>query len=193
MARAQNWNLGVTGINFPLRIISMLRHRTRLPAPPPIWRSEVSGFTLSISLGRYWQEVSEPKSKRVPVRLRHSIEKASAAKQRKVRKLAKKVGNADILTVQCIYIVIEPRMAIETKERPRYSEFISIQRQNFGWDRGETKTERGGNCSPSRVIKGTECCQRGIWRCYGGWWRCRRGQRRFAWWKFEQWGPDASC
>jgi nuclear GTP-binding protein len=32
----------------------------------------------------------EPKSKRVPVRLRHKIEKASAAKQRKQRKLAKK-------------------------------------------------------------------------------------------------------
>ncbi|KAL9039661.1 MAG: hypothetical protein Q9214_004786 [Letrouitia sp. 1 TL-2023] len=33
---------------------------------------------------------SEPKSKRTPVRLRHRIEKASAAKQRKQRKLAKK-------------------------------------------------------------------------------------------------------
>lgn len=33
----------------------------------------------------------EPKSKRVPVRLRHKIEKASAAKQKKARKLAKKV------------------------------------------------------------------------------------------------------
>ncbi|KAL8694360.1 MAG: hypothetical protein Q9218_000997 [Villophora microphyllina] len=32
----------------------------------------------------------EPKSKRTPVRLRHKIEKASAAKQRKQRKLAKK-------------------------------------------------------------------------------------------------------
>ena len=32
----------------------------------------------------------EPKSKRTPVRLRHKIEKASAAKQRKARKLAKK-------------------------------------------------------------------------------------------------------
>ncbi|KAL8910788.1 MAG: hypothetical protein Q9171_003967 [Xanthocarpia ochracea] len=35
---------------------------------------------------RHW----EPKSKRTPVRLRHKIEKASAAKQRKTRKLAKK-------------------------------------------------------------------------------------------------------
>lgn len=34
--------------------------------------------------------LAEPKSKRVPVRLRHKIEKASAAKQRKARKLAKK-------------------------------------------------------------------------------------------------------
>ncbi|KAL8781903.1 MAG: hypothetical protein Q9203_000516 [Teloschistes exilis] len=33
---------------------------------------------------------TEPKSKRTPVRLRHKIEKASAAKQRKQRKLAKK-------------------------------------------------------------------------------------------------------
>lgn len=31
-------------------------------------------------------------SKRTPVRLRHKIEKASAAKQRKLRKLAKKVS-----------------------------------------------------------------------------------------------------
>jgi hypothetical protein len=35
--------------------------------------------------------VIEPKSKRVPVRLRNKIEKHSAAKQRKVKKLAKKV------------------------------------------------------------------------------------------------------
>ena len=34
-------------------------------------------------------KVGKPKSKRVPVRLRHKIEKASAAKQRKNRKLAK--------------------------------------------------------------------------------------------------------
>lgn len=34
--------------------------------------------------------ILEPKSKRTPVRLRHKIEKASAAKQRKARKLAKK-------------------------------------------------------------------------------------------------------
>ncbi|CAO2650415.1 Nn.00g017070.m01.CDS01 [Neocucurbitaria sp. VM-36] len=35
-------------------------------------------------------KVGKPKSKRVPVRLRHKIEKASAAKQRKEKKLAKK-------------------------------------------------------------------------------------------------------
>lgn len=35
-------------------------------------------------------KVGKPKSKRVPVRLRHKIEKASAAKQKKARKLAKK-------------------------------------------------------------------------------------------------------
>ena len=34
-------------------------------------------------------QIPEPKSKRTPVRLRHKIEKASAAKQRKQRKLAK--------------------------------------------------------------------------------------------------------
>jgi len=35
--------------------------------------------------------VQEPKSKRTSVRLRHKIEKASAAKQRKLRKLGKSV------------------------------------------------------------------------------------------------------
>ncbi|KAL8672894.1 MAG: hypothetical protein Q9168_002648 [Polycauliona sp. 1 TL-2023] len=39
----------------------------------------------------------KPKSKRTPVRLRHKIEKASAAKQRKTRKLAKKVTVAALL------------------------------------------------------------------------------------------------
>ncbi|TKA62386.1 hypothetical protein B0A49_11594, partial [Cryomyces minteri] len=34
-------------------------------------------------------KIGKPKSKRTPVRLRHKIEKASAAKQRKQRKLAK--------------------------------------------------------------------------------------------------------
>lgn len=38
--------------------------------------------------------ITEPKSKRVPVRLRHKIEKASAAKQRKEKKIAKKVQHA---------------------------------------------------------------------------------------------------
>lgn len=37
-----------------------------------------------------WHSIAEPKSKRTPVRLRHKIEKASAAKQKKGRKLAKK-------------------------------------------------------------------------------------------------------
>lgn len=36
-------------------------------------------------------EFVEPKSKRQPVRLRHKIEKASAQKQKKAKKLAKKV------------------------------------------------------------------------------------------------------
>ena len=40
--------------------------------------------------------ITEPQSKRVPVRLRHRIEKASAAKQRKAKKQAKKVMNEDL-------------------------------------------------------------------------------------------------
>ena len=40
--------------------------------------------------GMLTSKFAEPKSKRVPVRLRHKIEKASTAKQRKQRKLAKK-------------------------------------------------------------------------------------------------------
>ncbi|KAK6843467.1 hypothetical protein PG987_004327 [Apiospora arundinis] len=46
----------------------------------------------------------KPKSKRTPTRLRHKIEKASSAKQRKARKEAKK----------------KPRMALQTEEGPRY-------------------------------------------------------------------------
>jgi nuclear GTP-binding protein len=42
-------------------------------------------------LGVVLTHIVEPKSKRVPVRLRHKIEKASAAKQKKAKKLAKKV------------------------------------------------------------------------------------------------------
>jgi hypothetical protein len=44
---------------------------------------------------RRWHESdfsAEPKSKRTPVRLRHKIEKAGAAKQRKARKEGKKVS-----------------------------------------------------------------------------------------------------
>lgn len=41
---------------------------------------------------RSLRKIAEPKSKRTPVRLRHKIEKASAAKQRKQRKLAKSVA-----------------------------------------------------------------------------------------------------
>lgn len=37
-----------------------------------------------------WCDFTEPKSKRTPVRLRHKIEKASSAKQKKARKAAKK-------------------------------------------------------------------------------------------------------
>lgn len=55
-------------------------------------------------------------SKRVPVRLRHKIEKASVAKQKKAKKQAKKVftqnletcGIGSALTV----IFTEPRMAV---------------------------------------------------------------------------------
>ena len=43
------------------------------------------------SILSYAKNFIEPKSKRTPVRLRHKIEKASVAKQRKQRKLAKNV------------------------------------------------------------------------------------------------------
>jgi hypothetical protein len=60
-------------------------------------------------------------SKRTPVRLRHKIEKASAAKQRKQRKLAKKVWLFDIKRYHLILIRkliasqthLEPRMALQ--------------------------------------------------------------------------------
>ena len=62
----------------------------------------------------------EPKSKRVPVRLRNKIEKASAAKQRKAKKLAKKVRQmCDSRDPVLIYI--EPRMAIENEKGPWHS------------------------------------------------------------------------
>ena len=47
----------------------------------------------------------EPKSKRVPVRLRHKIEKASAAKGRKARKLAKAVSS--------LYLFLLPQTRIK--------------------------------------------------------------------------------
>jgi nuclear GTP-binding protein len=50
----------------------------------------VSGFTYSINLEALLIRNLEPTSKRVSVRLRHSVAKASAAKQRKGKKLAKK-------------------------------------------------------------------------------------------------------
>ncbi|KAG8533299.1 uncharacterized protein KY384_002082 [Bacidia gigantensis] len=45
---------------------------------------------LRIEIGTMVNKPGKPKSKRVPVRLRHKIEKAGAAKQRKQKKLAKK-------------------------------------------------------------------------------------------------------
>jgi nuclear GTP-binding protein len=50
----------------------------------------VSGSTYSINLEALLTRNLEPTSKRVSVRLRHSVAKASAAKQRKGKKLAKK-------------------------------------------------------------------------------------------------------
>lgn len=47
-------------------------------------------FKASFNKSPAIMKVGKPKSKRVPVRLRHKIEKASAAKQRKQRKEAKK-------------------------------------------------------------------------------------------------------
>lgn len=51
-------------------------------------------------------------SKRVPVRLRHKIEKASAAKQRKQRKLAKKV--LPLLLAQLCTILLHTNAAYRT-------------------------------------------------------------------------------
>ncbi|KAI9781473.1 MAG: hypothetical protein M1816_002360 [Peltula sp. TS41687] len=64
----------------------------------------------------------KPKSKRTPVRLRHNIEKASAAKQRKQRKLAKKVSYLSIQNVlgldQYAYMAKNPQWRSRLKKDP---------------------------------------------------------------------------
>ena len=70
------------------------------------------------------------KSKRTPTRLRAKIQKASAAKQRKMRKLAKKV-RFELPSVQTflvlIYNSVGSNMAIENQEGSRHSEPLSVQ------------------------------------------------------------------
>lgn len=72
----------------------------------------------------------EPKSKRVPVRLRNKIEKASAAKQRKAKKAAKKVCRSRIVQERILKLMLEPGMAIQDEERPRDPEPVPIQGQD---------------------------------------------------------------
>lgn len=82
-------------------------------------------------------KVGKPKSKRVSTRLRHKIEKASTAKQRKERKLAKKVCSF-VYCIQGSYLVhdtdsislIEPRMAIKSQEGSRYPQSVPVQSED---------------------------------------------------------------
>ena len=77
---------------------------------------------------------SEPQSKRVPVRLRHKIEKASAAKQRKAKKEAKKVQQSNLPEVALVLSIIEPAMALQDQERPWNSKPLPFQGQDSGRD-----------------------------------------------------------
>lgn len=70
---------------------------------------------------------SEPKSKRVTVRLRHRIEKASAAKQRKAKKQAKKVQRTSPSVILKYSHALESRMAVEAKEGPGNPESFPFQ------------------------------------------------------------------
>src|SRR4051812_46481376 len=83
------------------------------------------------------------KSKRTPVRLRHRIEKASAAKQRKQRKAAKNVQKPPSIACHHANFCIEPRMEVKTEERPWHTKSISLQRQDPCRNRGEQKVESG--------------------------------------------------
>jgi hypothetical protein len=55
------------------------------------------------------------------VRLRHKIEKASAAKQKKARKLAKKVRKAAHLACTHMLMRLGPDMEKQDEERARHS------------------------------------------------------------------------
>jgi hypothetical protein len=70
---------------------------------------------------------SEPTSKRVPVRLRNSIQKASAAKQRKNKKLAKKVQQMHDHE-ELVLNIVGSHMAVQDKEGPGNSQPFPIQR-----------------------------------------------------------------
>ncbi|KAF1964907.1 nucleolar GTP-binding protein 2 [Bimuria novae-zelandiae CBS 107.79] len=93
-------------------------------------------------------KVGKPKSKRVPVRLRHKIEKASAAKQRKVKKEAKKnpqwrsktkkdPGIPNLFPFKDkILAEIEEKRRLKEEENARRRELAKQQRAN-----GETVTD----------------------------------------------------
>lgn len=74
--------------------------------------------------------VVEPKSKRQPVRLRHRIEKASAQKQKKAKKLAKKVLQLAPMPLYGTNISLEPGMALQGKEGSWNSKPVPVQRQD---------------------------------------------------------------
>lgn len=72
--------------------ISRCSHRSHYTPPPPRDNEDRQYVQATWSLVSLLMISAEPKSKRVPVRLRNKIEKSSAAKQRKAKKLAKKAG-----------------------------------------------------------------------------------------------------
>lgn len=93
-------------------------------------------FTAHLSI----MKVGKPTSKRGTTRLRHKIEKASAAKQRKDKKLAKKVGNSLYIssswsrpcTLADVFILLhtEPRMALQDQEGSWYPKPVPLQGQD---------------------------------------------------------------
>lgn len=86
------------------------------------------------------------------MRLRHKIQKASAAKGRKDKKLAKKVF-LDDMAVKCFKTdrnAVEPRMAIEAEEGSGYSQSIPIQRQDPSRNRRHQAEEGGGAAEEER-------------------------------------------
>jgi hypothetical protein len=83
------------------------------------------------------------------VRLRHRIEKASAAKQRKQRKDAKNVQNPSATGHHDANFYIEPTMEVEAEEGPWNTESFPVQRQNPCGNRGEKTVKSGtGTITP---------------------------------------------